>query len=91
MLIQGKNHFENEARRLKVRAIIERIDDQCCWMGIDSRRGGFAIADMLAGWGDREWQALADSALVNLPHAESRKQIVDEYHERGALAQRRAS
>jgi hypothetical protein len=68
----AQNRFEIEARKRKVRALIERIDDQCSWMGIDSRREGFAIADMLASWGDREWEALADNALVNLPHPESR-------------------
>jgi hypothetical protein len=91
MLAQGKNPFEAEARRRKVRALVLRIDDECAWKGIDCRKHGFAIADMLEGWGDIEWQALADNALVNLPHRESRELIIEEYRERGAIAQRRAS
>jgi hypothetical protein len=85
------NHHERIARERKVRALVNRIDDECAWKGIDCRKHGFAIADMLASWGDKEWQALADNALVNLPHKESRELIIEEYRERGSIAQRRAS
>jgi hypothetical protein len=93
MSAKGMNPFEAEARRRKVKAIVDRIDDECTWRGIDPRTGAgaFAIADMLSGWADREWQAMADNALVNLPRKDSRDLIVAEYRERGAAAQRRAS
>jgi hypothetical protein len=41
------NHHERIARERKVRALVNRIDDECAWKGIDCRKHGFAIADML--------------------------------------------
>lgn len=88
---QGASPFELEARRRKVQALVTRIDDVCGYCGLDAKRDGFAIADMLDGWSPAKWEALAAQATVNAPSKTTRDDVVAEFRERGRRAQQRGA
>jgi hypothetical protein len=85
------NPHEKLARERKVNALIERIDDVAAFSGVDPRLDGFAIADMLEGWNDQNWVALADQATVKPPGAETKAAVIAAYRARGVRAQQRAA
>jgi hypothetical protein len=57
-----KNHFETQARYLKVQALTAHIRELVAMLGLTSDSDGYIVADLIRDWGDAEW----NSAAINI-------------------------
>ncbi len=53
------NAFEAQARARKVARLTRHITDLVSWLGLTPEVDGHTIAELVRGWGDREWAQAA--------------------------------
>ncbi|HTJ17776.1 MAG TPA: hypothetical protein VL494_13445 [Steroidobacteraceae bacterium] len=58
----ARNPWEQQKRREKVAALTRHITELVSLLGLTPESDGWMIADLVRGWGDKEWR----SAAINI-------------------------
>ena len=87
------NHFEERARREKVRALTAHITELVSWLGLTPERDGYVIAELVRGFDDKAWNQAAINVGVKpkpgnkpLVGVESRLAVINGFVERARKA-----
>ena len=91
-LADESNPFALHNRLIKVTKLVEEIDRQCGYAGVDPHAEGYAVARMVEGWTDQQWGEVSAVAGTKAPSGKAREMVIERYRERVRLArERRAS
>jgi hypothetical protein len=90
-LADESNPFALHNREVKVGKLLDEIDRQCGFAGLDPQADGFAIADMGARWTEQQWGQIAINAATKPPSDKTKGIVLERYRQRGRKAQERAA
>ena len=79
------------ARAIKVGKLLDEIDRQCGYAGLDCHADGFLVAKMAQLWTAQQWAEIAVLAGTNPPSDKTIGVVAERYLERARRAQQRAA